>query len=199
MPSPDALSGAELRGHELTASATPGPLLDEAGIRRTLTRLAHEIVEANAGVERLVLVGIQRRGVSLARRIAAAIEEFEVAPPTGALDVTMHRDDFDRRGLRGTPQPTELPEIEGQHVVLVDDVLFTGRTIRAALDALNDYGRPHDIRLAVLIDRGHRELPIRADMVGKNIPTAREDDVRVLLAEDDGRDAVIVVLGGNRS
>ena len=182
-----------------TTAPGPGPLLDETGIRRTLTRLAHEIVEANAGVDHLVLVGIQRRGVTLAHRIAAAIESFEAAPAIGSLDVTMHRDDFDRRGLRGTPQPTELPEIEGQTVVLVDDVLFTGRTVRAALDALNDYGRPRTIRLAVLVDRGHRELPVRADIVGKNIPTAREDDVRVLLAEDDGRDAVIVVPGGNRS
>lgn len=182
-----------------TTTATPGPLLDAAAIRRTVTRLAHEIVEANAGVGGLVLVGVQRGGVVLVERIADAIESFENPPATGSLDVTMHRDDFDRRGLRGTPQPTQLPEIEGQTVVLVDDVLFTGRTIRAALDALNDYGRPRMIRLAVLIDRGHRELPIRADIVGKNIPTAREDDVRVLLEENDGRDAVIVVPGGTRS
>lgn len=191
MSSPDAT--------EATATATPGPMLDAAAIHRTITRLAHEIVEANAGVEGLVLVGVQRRGVTLVQRIADAIESFENPPATGSLDVTMHRDDFERRGLRGTPQPTQLPEIEGQTVVLVDDVLFTGRTIRAALDALNDYGRPRMIRLAVLVDRGHRELPIRADIVGKNIPTAREDDVRVLLEEDDGRDAVIVVPGGRRA
>jgi len=196
MSSPE-LSGSDTSG--TTATATPGPLLDTAAIRRTVTRLAHEIVEANAGIEGLVLVGVQRRGVTLVQRIADAIESFENPPATGSLDVTMHRDDFERRGLRGTPQPTQLPEIEGQTVVLVDDVLFTGRTIRAALDALNDYGRPRMIRLAVLIDRGHRELPIRADIVGKNIPTAREDDVRVLLEEDDGRDAVIVVPGGRRS
>jgi pyrimidine operon attenuation protein/uracil phosphoribosyltransferase len=184
---------------DTSVAAAPGPLLDAAGIRRTLTRLAHEVVESNAGVEHLVLVGIHRRGVTLAHRLADAIGTFEERPPCGALDVTMHRDDFERRGLRGTPLPTELPAIEGQTVVLVDDVLFTGRTIRAALDALNDYGRPRAIRLAVLVDRGHRELPIRADIVGKNIPTAREDDVRVLLEEDDGRDAVIVVPGGKRS
>ena len=181
---------------ETTTVPQLSPMLDEAGIRRTLMRLAHEVVESNAGVEGLVLVGIQRRGVTLAHRIAEAIGSFETPPPIGSLDVTMHRDDFERSGLRGTPMPTELPEVEGQTVVLVDDVLFTGRTIRAALDALNDYGRPRMIRLAVLVDRGHRELPIRADIVGKNIPTAREDDVRVLLAEDDGRDAVIVVPGG---
>jgi pyrimidine operon attenuation protein/uracil phosphoribosyltransferase len=179
---------------------TQGPLLDEPGIHRTITRLAHEIVEGNAGLEGLVLVGLQTRGATLAQRIADAIEGFEGARPAfGCLDVTMHRDDFDRRGLRGTPLPTELPEIEGRTIVLVDDVLYTGRTIRAAMDALNDYGRPATIRLAVLVDRGHRELPIRADIVGKNIPTARTDDVRVLLTEDDGRDAVILVPGGDRA
>jgi len=176
------------------AAAAEGPLLDEAGIRRTLQRLAHEIVEANAGVENLVLVGIQRRGVTLATRLADGIEAFEGArPPTGSLDVTLHRDDFAERGLRSTPRSSELPEIDGRNVVLVDDVLFTGRTVRAALDALNDYGRPRLVRLAVLVDRGHRELPVRADIVGKNIPTARRDDVQVLLVEDDGRDAVVLV------
>jgi pyrimidine operon attenuation protein / uracil phosphoribosyltransferase len=173
-----------------------GLVLDADGIRRAVTRLAHEVVESNQGARDLVLVGIQSRGVSLARRIADAIDSFEgVRPPTGALDVTMHRDDFAREGLRTTLRPTELPEVEGKVVVLVDDVLYTGRTVRAAMDALNDYGRPRVIRLAVLIDRGHRELPIRADLVGKNIPTARHDDVRVLLEEEDGRDAVMVVSG----
>jgi len=178
-----------------------GPLLDEDGMRRTLQRLAHEIVEANAGIDELVLVGIERRGAPLATRLANAIEAFEGdRPPTGSLDVTLHRDDFADRGLSQTPQrPTELPDIDGKNVVLIDDVLFTGRTVRAALDALNSYGRPRVVRLAVLVDRGHRELPIRADIVGKNIPTAREDDVQVLLVEEDGRDAVIVIPGGNRS
>ena len=176
-----------------------GPLLDADGIRRTLRRLAHEIVEANAGTENLVLVGIQRRGVPLATRLAEAIASFEdQRPPTGSLDVTVHRDDFAERGLRAAPQPSELPDIDGRNVVLVDDVLFTGRTVRAALDALNDYGRPRVVRLAVLVDRGHRELPIRADIVGKNIPTARHDDVQVLLVEEDGRDAVVVVPGRGR-
>ncbi len=174
-----------------------GPVLDEDGVRRTLQRLAHEIVEGNAGVDNLVLVGILRRGAPLATRLADAIEGFEGRrPPTGSLDVTLHRDDFAERGLNQTPQrPTELPDIDGQNVVLVDDVLFTGRTVRAALDALNSYGRPRVVRLAVLVDRGHRELPIRADIVGKNIPTARHDDVQVLLVEEDGRDAVVVVPG----
>jgi pyrimidine operon attenuation protein / uracil phosphoribosyltransferase len=170
------------------------PLLDTTGVRRTLRRLAHEIVEANQGVEGLVLVGIQRGGAVIAKRLADDIEQIEGArPPVGALDVTLHRDDLDRR--HPTPMPSTLPDIEGAVVVLVDDVLMTGRTIRAALDALNDFGRPRAVRLAVLVDRGHRELPIRADMVGKNIPTAHDDDVRVLLEEEDGRDAVIVMPG----
>lgn len=172
------------------------PVLDEAGVRRTLRRLAHEVVESNQGAEGLVLVGIQRGGALIAKRIADEIEAFEgIRPPVGALDVTLHRDDLTRRGLAPTPAPTDLPDVEGRVVVLVDDVLFTGRTIRAAMDALNDYGRPRVVRLAVLVDRGHRELPIRADMVGKNIPTQHGDDVRVLLAEEDGRDAVVVVPG----
>ena len=172
------------------------PVLDADDIRRTLRRLAHEIVEGNAGAENLVLLGIQRRGVPLAARLADAIASFEgQRPPTGSLDVTVHRDDFAERGLRAAPQPSDLPDIDGRNVVLVDDVLFTGRTVRAALDALNDYGRPRVVRLAVLVDRGHRELPIRADIVGKNIPTARHDDVRVLVVEEDGRDAVVVIPG----
>ena len=176
-----------------------GPVLDAPGIRRTMQRLAHEIVERNGGTDRLVLVGIQRRGGTLAERLAAFVEEFEgVRLPTGRLDVTLHRDDLASRGLRSAPQPSDLPDIEGQHLVLVDDVLFTGRTVRAALDALNDFGRPRVVRLAVLIDRGHRELPIRADIVGKNIPTSRGDQVQVLLEEDDGRDAVVVFPGGDR-
>ena len=134
--------------------------------------------------------------MTLAARLADLIASFEhQRPPVGSLDVTLHRDDFAERGLHTTPLPSELPDIEGRNVVLVNDVLFTGRTVRAALDALNDYGRPHAVRPAVLVDRGHRELPIRADMVGKNIPTARHDDVQVLLVEEDGRDAVVVVPG----
>lgn len=185
---------------ERAEGASPGPVLDAEGIRRTTIRLAHEIVERNAGVDGLVLIGIQRRGATLAERLAGLIEEFEgVRPPLGSLDVTLHRDDLASRGLRSAPQPSDLPDIEGSNLVLVDDVLYTGRTVRAALDAINDFGRPRIVRLAVLIDRGHRELPIRADMVGKNIPTTRGDQVQVLLEEHDGRDAVVVFPGGERS
>jgi pyrimidine operon attenuation protein/uracil phosphoribosyltransferase len=170
------------------------PILDTQAVRRTLRRLAHEIVEANQGVDDLVLLGIQRGGAAIAQRIANDIEEIEGRRPgVGSIDVTLHRDDLDRR--HPTPQPSTLPDIDGKVVVLVDDVLMTGRTIRAALDALNDFGRPRIVRLAVLVDRGHRELPIRADIVGKNIPTAPDDNVRVLLQEEDGRDAVIVLPG----
>lgn len=169
-------------------------ILDAEGIRRTLQRLAHEIVESNYGTDNLVLLGIQRRGAPLALRIAKAIASFEgKQPPSGSLDVTVHRDDFYERGLRSAPHPSELPDIDGRNVVIVDDVLFTGRTVRAALDTLNDYGRPRVVRLAVLVDRGHRELPIRADIVGKNIPTSIHDTVRVLVSEEDGRDAIVVV------
>lgn len=179
------------------ATESRAPILDEAAVRRAVNRLAHEVVESNGGTEGLVLVGIRRRGATLAERLANAIATFEGArPQCGALDVTLHRDDFAQRGLRSAPMPSDLPSIDGRSVVLVDDVLYTGRTVRAALDALNDFGRPNVVRLAVLVDRGHRELPIRADMVGKNIPTSPADDVRVLLEEVDGRDAVLVVSKG---
>jgi len=175
------------------------PVLDAAGVRRTITRMAHEIAERNEGVSDVVLVGVQRRGVPLAQRLADEIERFEQERPLlGSLDVTMHRDDFAARGLRSEPRESALPDTEGRIVVLVDDVLYTGRTVRAALDALADFGRPRAVRLAVLVDRGHRELPIRADVVGKNIPTATDDSVRVQLAEEDGRDAVLVLSGRSR-
>jgi pyrimidine operon attenuation protein / uracil phosphoribosyltransferase len=161
-------------------------------IRRATVRLSHEIVEKQAGTEGLLLIGIQRRGVPLARRIAAAIEENEgAAIPVGALDITFYRDDLSLIAQQPVVKGTELPSgIDGRTVVLVDDVLYTGRTIRAAMDALVDFGRPQAIRLAVLVDRGHRELPIRADHVGKNVPTSREEIVRVHLEETDGEDGV---------
>jgi pyrimidine operon attenuation protein/uracil phosphoribosyltransferase len=164
-------------------------------IRRAVRRIAHEIVERNRGVGDLVLVGMRTRGVPLASRLAAAIQEFEgQAVPVGALDIGLYRDDIPAMELRPQIRPTELPtDIHGKRVVLVDDVLYTGRSLRAALDALIDFGRPASIQLAVLVDRGHRELPIRADYAGKNIPTALSDDVQVLLEETDGHDEVVVI------
>jgi len=159
--------------------------------RRAVIRISHEIVEKQAGTDGLVLVGIQRRGVPLAHRIAASIREHERADlPVGALDIEFYRDDA-RLGHAPLVKGTDLPfEIDGTTVVLVDDVLYTGRTVRAAMDALREFGRPEAVRLAVLVDRGHRELPIRADHVGKNVPTSREEFVRVRVREVDGEDAV---------
>ncbi len=161
-------------------------------IRRAVIRISHEIVEKQAGTAGLVLVGIQRRGVPLARRIAAAIGEHEgVAIAVGALDITFYRDDLSLIAQSPLVKGTDLPfDLNDATVVLVDDVLYTGRTIRAAMDALVDFGRPRAIRLAVLVDRGHRELPIRADHVGKNVPTSREEIVKVHVAEVDGLDEV---------
>ena len=168
--------------------------MDSRDISRALTRIAHEILERNKGASDLVLLGIPTRGVPLAQRIAAKIAAVEGnAVPVGSLDVTMYRDDLRMRPAR-TLLPTEIPHggIDGRTVVLVDDVLFSGRTIRAALDAMADVGRPQAVRLAVLVDRGHRELPIRADFVGKNLPTSLVESVRVRLSEFDDDDAVTI-------
>ncbi|GAB3601399.1 bifunctional pyr operon transcriptional regulator/uracil phosphoribosyltransferase PyrR [Kineococcus gypseus] len=176
-------------------------LLEGADVSRALTRIAHELLEANKGPGDLVLLGIPTRGVPLARRLAARIAQVEGAQvPVGSLDVTMYRDDLRRHPTRGL-LPTELPAggVDDRVVVLVDDVLYSGRTVRAALDALNDLGRPRAVRLAVLVDRGHRELPIRADHVGKNLPTSSAERVSVLLAEHDGRDAVEISTPGGAS
>ena len=162
-------------------------------VRRALTRVSHEIVERNKGTDDLVIVGIRTRGAPLADRIAGAIADFEgVDLPSGALDVTLYRDDVALRGPRSLEATTVPGDIDGRVVVLVDDVLFTGRTIRAAFDAVLDMGRPRAIRLAVLVDRGHREFPIRADHVGKNLPTSAEEVVKVHLEEIDGEDAVLI-------
>lgn len=171
-----------------------GTLLDADDIRRALTRVAHEIIERDKGANAVVLVGIANRGDDLARRLAAEIERIEGNPvPVGVLDITFYRDDIGLSAEAPEVHETRIGfDINQRTVVLVDDVLFTGRTIRAAMDALIDLGRPTCIRLAVLVDRGHRELPIRADFVGKNVPTRRTDDVRVLVSELDGRDAVVV-------
>ncbi|MFA5606371.1 MAG: bifunctional pyr operon transcriptional regulator/uracil phosphoribosyltransferase PyrR [Leucobacter sp.] len=172
-------------------------VLDGAEISRALTRISHEIIEANKGVDGLVLVGIPTRGTLLARRIAEIISRIEGARvPVGSLDVTMYRDDLAQQPTR-TPRPTEMPVagVDDAVVVLVDDVLFSGRTVRAALDALGDHGRPRAVRLAALIDRGHRELPIRADYIGKNLPSAKQERISVRLSEIDGEDAVTIGSG----
>ena len=161
-------------------------------VRRAVIRISHEIVEKQAGTAGLALIGIQRRGVPLAHRIAAAIAEHEgTIVPVGALDITFYRDDLSLVAQQPIVKGTQIPfDLNGATVVLVDDVLYTGRTIRSAMDALIDFGRPQAIRLAVLVDRGHRELPIRADHVGKNVPTSREEIVKVLLEEIDADDGV---------
>ncbi len=170
-------------------------ILNQKDIQRIVTRLAHEILEKNRGVDNLVIIGIHTRGAYLAQRIAAKIEEIErVKVPTGFLDITLYRDDFRTRLKQPSVEVTNIPfGIDGKNIVLVDDVLYTGRTVRAALDALMDFGRPARIYLAVLVDRGHRELPIRPDFVGKNIPTSLGEEVRVQLNEVDGTDRVLLV------
>ena len=176
-------------------------VLDAEEIRRALTRIAHEILERTHGGDDVMLLGIPTRGVPLARRLAARIGEFEgLDVPCGSLDVTMHRDDLRLRPARALGR-TDLPVggVDGKTIILVDDVLYSGRTVRAALDALTDLGRPRAVQLAVLVDRGHRELPIRADYVGKNLPTSQREVVRVLLTEVDGRDEVLIGEEGRTS
>ncbi len=168
-------------------------ILNAPAIQRALTRIAHEIVERNEASGDVVVVGIQRGGVPLGQRLSRELSGIWSQPvPVGSLDVSMHRDDLDRR-VAPNVQPTVIPfDVTGKTVVLVDDVLFSGRTVRAAMDALNDFGRPRRIQLAVLVDRGHRELPIKADFVGKNVPTAHTEDVRVRLTEMGGADEVVI-------
>jgi pyrimidine operon attenuation protein/uracil phosphoribosyltransferase len=172
-------------------------VLQHADISRALTRIAHEILESNRGADDLVVLGIPTRGVVLGRRIAALVSDFSgVDVPVGSLDVTMYRDDLSRNPTRA-PSPTSIPSrgIDGATVVLVDDVLYSGRTIRAALDALGDIGRPRAVRLAALVDRGHRELPIRPDFVGKNLPSAPSERIYVRLADVDGEESVSIAQG----
>ena len=174
-------------------------IMTPGDIRRTLARVAHEIIEHNKVIDHLILVGIQTRGVPLARRLAANIESFEQPKlSVGALDFSLYRDDLSSLEAQPVVQRTEIPaDIDGKSIVLVDDVLYTGRSIRAAMDALIDLGRPCSIQLAVLIDRGHREMPIRADYVGKNIPSARHEEIQVRLLETDGIDEVAIISPAN--
>ncbi|NLS45668.1 MAG: bifunctional pyr operon transcriptional regulator/uracil phosphoribosyltransferase PyrR [Firmicutes bacterium] len=168
--------------------------MDELAIERSLIRIAHEINEANKGVREVALVGIRRRGGPLSSRLASQIQSIEgIKPPVGILDITLYRDDFTTLGPAPVVHRTEVDfDITGKVIVLVDDVIFTGRTVRAALDALTDIGRPKRTQLAVLIDRGHRELPIKPDFVGKNVPTSREEIVSVFVKEIDGKDKVVI-------
>jgi pyrimidine operon attenuation protein/uracil phosphoribosyltransferase len=182
------------RGEHAGASPPARELLSAADVARIIARIAHQIIEKSAESGPPVLVGIPTRGAPLARRLAAAIVEFSgTAPEVGTVDPTLYRDDLRRKPARAL-EPTSMPEsgVDDRLVILVDDVLYSGRTIRAALDALRDHGRPRAVQLAVLVDRGHRELPIRADYVGKNVPTARSEQILVLLEEIDGRDGVLI-------
>jgi len=189
----DCQGGLFLSGDTMNAN-TARTVMDRETIRRALTRIAHEILEKNQGTERLALVGIHTRGVDLAQRLVTQIEENEgVKLPHGEIDITLYRDDAGIKRTRAEVRGTNiLFAVEDMRIVLVDDVFFTGRTIRAAMDALVDFGRPRSIQLAVLVDRGHRELPIRPDYVGKNIPTARAEHVHVRLVERDGIDEVVI-------
>jgi pyrimidine operon attenuation protein / uracil phosphoribosyltransferase len=181
------------------ADPTARTVMSSSDVARALRRIAHEILERNRGAADLVVLGIPSRGVALAHRLAGVMESVEGRPvPVGALDVTMHRDDLRRQPTR-SPMHTSIPPggIDDRVVVLVDDVLYSGRTVRAALDALSDLGRPRAVRLAVLVDRGHRELPIRADHVGKNLPTSSAERVQVRLAEHDGTEDQVTISGGD--
>ncbi len=170
-------------------------IMTSEDIKRSLARIAHEIIERNKTTEHLVLVGMHTRGVPLAKRLAAKMGDLEgLRIPVGALDISLYRDDLSSLNPQPTVQRTDIPvSIDGQAVVLVDDVLYTGRSIRAAMDALIDLGRPQSIQLAVLVDRGHRELPIRADYVGKNIPSSRDEEIQVRLVDTDGVDEVVII------
>jgi pyrimidine operon attenuation protein / uracil phosphoribosyltransferase len=204
------MAGSSEPARKPSSGGTPGTLLSAADVARVVDRMAHQLIERaaatdpggvraddTAGLSALVLVGIPTRGAPLARRLAARIEAFSgTAVDVGTVDITLYRDDLRLRGVRAL-EPTVMPDagIDGRLVVLVDDVLFSGRSVRAALDALRDLGRPRGVQLAVLVDRGHRELPIRADFVGKNVPTSRTQQVKVHLQEIDGSDEVLLIEG----
>ncbi|WP_405378787.1 bifunctional pyr operon transcriptional regulator/uracil phosphoribosyltransferase PyrR [Phascolarctobacterium sp.] len=178
----------------MTTFVKKNVIMDADAMRRAIVRISHEIIEKNKGVENVVLVGIRTRGVPIAERLASVIGDIEkVEIPVGMLDITLYRDDLSTLAYNPIVHGTEIDmDLNGKTVILVDDVLYTGRTIRAALDAIIDMGRPKAIQLAVLIDRGHRELPIRADFAGKNVPTSRKEDIKVCLAEQDEIDEVVI-------
>lgn len=183
-----------LKGGKIMYFQEKAKIMDKEAIRRALKRIAHEIIERNKGIENIVLVGIRRRGVPLAQRLQKYLKEIEgVEIPVGTLDITLYRDDLNLKLDQPKVGKTEINfSIENKDIILVDDVLYTGRTVRSALDALMDIGRPKTVQLAVLIDRGHRELPIKADYVGKNVPTSRKEQIEVRLEEIDGIDEVII-------
>jgi pyrimidine operon attenuation protein/uracil phosphoribosyltransferase len=174
--------------------STKARVMDADDVRRAITRISHEILERNGGVDALAVVGIQTRGAFLARRVAAEIEKIEdVAVPVGILDITFYRDDLQTVADQPVVNESDIPfDIQGKTLILVDDVLYTGRTVRAALDEIIDFGRPKSVQLAVIVDRGHRELPIRADYVGKNVPTSENETVAVRIVEQDGSDEVLI-------
>ena len=184
----------------VVVSVSGRQIMSADDLRRALVRIAHEIVERNGGTDDLVMVGVRSRGVPLAQRLAALVQEHEgVEVPVGSLDITYYRDDLTKIAHAPIVKRTEaMPELTGKTVVLVDDVLFTGRTVRAALDAITDHGRPTAVRLAVVVDRGHRELPIRPDHVGKNLPTSLDENVQVRLSETDGVDEVVIARSAER-
>ena len=182
----------------MTQAKQERKILGADEIRRALVRISHEILERNSGVQRVVLIGIHTRGVPLTARLAAYIREFEGKDvAAGSLDIGLYRDDL-AGGARPVMRKTDIPvDIQDRKVIIVDDVLYTGRTIRAAMDALNDFGRPKEIQLAVLVDRGHRELPIRPDFVGKNVPTSSDEEIRVRISEVDGKDEMVLIRRGD--
>jgi len=184
--------GVYRRWHDVKTKAR---VMSADDMRRAITRMAHEILERNGGLEGLAVIGIQTRGVFVARRLAAAIEEIEKAPlPVGVLDITLYRDDLQTIAEQPVVNESNIPfDIQGKTLVLADDVLFTGRTVRAALDEIIDFGRPKSVQLAVMVDRGHRELPIRADYVGKNVPTSEREVIAVRMQEKDGSDEVVIL------
>jgi pyrimidine operon attenuation protein/uracil phosphoribosyltransferase len=186
-------------GESSVTKASRGNIMDEPAIDRALTRIAHEIIEKHGGVEGIALVGIRTRGVPLARRLGERIKKIEgTEVPVGILDINLYRDDLTTIADHPVLRKTEIPfKVDGKKVILVDDVLFTGRTVRAAMDGIIDLGRPKMIQLAVLVDRGHRELPIRADFVGKNVPTSLDEEIVVSLGEEDGADSVTLTALGS--